>query len=159
VKKRDLFTRYSTQARAVLDALRNKYADEGLVPVEDLGVLRVQPFSDLGTPIELIRAFGGRDGYLAAVRDLERALYENSFVSPLVGVRWIDAGGETHEASDLRWRAWAANPEGTTGDALLAFVNDTLFPALKGLEPGPRVEDDSAAEALRRRRALVKSVF
>ena len=75
VKKRDVFTKYGAQARAVLDALLDKYADEGLVPVEDLGVLRVQPFSDLGTPIELIRAFGGRDGYLAAVRELERALY------------------------------------------------------------------------------------
>ena len=75
VKKRDVFTKYSAPARAVLNALLDKYADEGLVPVEDLGVLRVQPFSDLGTPIELVRAFGGRDGYLAAVRELERALY------------------------------------------------------------------------------------
>jgi type I restriction enzyme R subunit len=75
VKKRDVFTKYSTPARAVLDALLDKYANEGLVPVEDLGVLRVQPFSDLGTPIELVRAFGGREGYLAAVRELERALY------------------------------------------------------------------------------------
>ena len=75
VKKRDIFTKYGAQARAVLDALLDKYADEGLVPVEDMGVLRVQPFSDLGTPIELIRAFGGKDGYLAAVRELEQALY------------------------------------------------------------------------------------
>jgi type I restriction enzyme R subunit len=48
------------------------------VPVEDLGVLRVQPFSDLGTPIELVRAFGGRKGYLAAVRELEQALYTSA---------------------------------------------------------------------------------
>lgn len=92
-------------------------------------------------------------------REQELELLEDGFVSPLVGVRWIDAAGETHEAPDLRWRAWAANPEGMTGDALLAFVNDTLFPALKVLEPGPRVEDDPAAEVLRRRRALVKGVF
>jgi len=75
VKKRDVFTKYSAPARAVLNALLDKYANEGLVPVEDLGVLRVQPFSDLGTPIELVRAFGGRDAYLAAVRELEQALY------------------------------------------------------------------------------------
>jgi type I restriction enzyme R subunit len=78
VKKRDVFTKYSAPARAVLNALLDKYADEGLVPVEDLSVLRVQPFSDLGTPSELIRAFGGRDGYLAAVRELEQVLYTSA---------------------------------------------------------------------------------
>ena len=75
VRKRDVFTRYGAQARAVLDALLDKYADEGLAPVEDLGVLRVQPLSDLGTPVELVRHFGGREGYIAAVRQLEAALY------------------------------------------------------------------------------------
>lgn len=76
VKKRDVFTKYGEQARAVLDALLQKYADEGLAAVEDLGVLRVQPFSNLGTPVELVSYFGGKDGYIAAVRDLEAALYE-----------------------------------------------------------------------------------
>jgi type I restriction enzyme R subunit len=75
VRKRDVFTKYGEQARAVLDALLDKYADEGLVPVEDPGVLRVQPFSAMGTPVELINQFGGRDRYLAAVRELEAALY------------------------------------------------------------------------------------
>jgi type I restriction enzyme M protein len=92
-------------------------------------------------------------------REQELELLEDGFVSPLVGVRWTNAAGETHEAPDLRWRAWAANPEGMTGDALLTFVNDMLFPALKGLEPGPRIEDNPAAEALRHRRALVKGIF
>ena len=68
VKKRDVFTRYGAQARAVLDALLDKYADEGLTPAEDLGVLRVQPLSGLGTPVELVGRFGGRGGYVAAVR-------------------------------------------------------------------------------------------
>ena len=75
VKKRDVFTRYGPQARAVLDALLDKYADEGLASVEDLGVLRVQPLSDLGTPLELVRHFGGREGYVTAVQELEAALY------------------------------------------------------------------------------------
>ena len=75
VKKRDVFTRYGAQARAVLDALLDKYADEGLDAVEDRGVLRVSPLSDLGTPLELVRPFGGRDGYDAAVQELEAALY------------------------------------------------------------------------------------
>ena len=78
VKKRDVFTRYGEQARAVLDALLDKYADEGLVSVEDLGVLRVQPLSDLGTPIELVRHFGGRNEYIAAVQELAEALYDTA---------------------------------------------------------------------------------
>jgi type I restriction enzyme, R subunit len=75
VKKRDVFTRYGTEARAVLDGLLDKYSDGGLVDVQDVAVLRVQPLSDLGTPVELVQRFGGRDAYLAAVRDLESALY------------------------------------------------------------------------------------
>lgn len=77
VKKRDVFTKYGKQAQAVLDALLQKYADEGLAAVEDLGMLRVRPLSDLGTPVELVKLFGGKKGYLAAVRDLEVALYED----------------------------------------------------------------------------------
>lgn len=76
VKKRDVFTKYGDQARAVLNALLDKYANEGLVHVEDMAVLRVQPLSDLGTITELVNAFGGRKGYLAALRELETALYQ-----------------------------------------------------------------------------------
>jgi type I restriction enzyme M protein len=91
-------------------------------------------------------------------REQELELLEDDFASPLVGVTWTDTTGETQQAPDLRWRTWAADPEGETGDKLLAFANDVLFPALKGLEPGLRT-DDPTQEALRRRRALVKSVF
>ena len=78
VKKRDVFTRYGAQARAVLDALLDKYADEGLASVEDPGVLRVQPLSDLGTPLELVRHFGGRNEYIAAVQELAAAIYDTA---------------------------------------------------------------------------------
>ena len=78
VRKKDVFTRYGTRARAVLDALLDKYADEGLAPVEDLGVLRVQPLSELGTPLELIGHFGGKNEYVKAVRLLETALYDTA---------------------------------------------------------------------------------
>lgn len=78
VRKSDVFTLYGTQARAVLDALLDKYADEGLAPVEDLGVLRVKPLSELGTPLELIQRFGGKDEYVRAVRLLETALYDTA---------------------------------------------------------------------------------
>lgn len=75
VRKRDVFTRYGEQARAVLDALLDKYADEGIEPVEDVRVLNVQPLSDMGTAVELVRRFGQKADYLAAVRALEDALY------------------------------------------------------------------------------------
>jgi hypothetical protein len=91
-------------------------------------------------------------------REQELELLEDRFASPLVGVTWVDASGEAQVAPDLRWRTWAADPEGVTGDKLLSFTNDVLFPALKGMLPGPRT-DDPAAAALRARRALVKSVF
>ena len=58
--------------------LLDKYADEGLAAVEDRGVLRVSPLSDLGTPLELVRHFGGRDGYDAALQELEAALFDTA---------------------------------------------------------------------------------
>ena len=64
VRKRDYFAKYGEQARAVLDALLEKYADEGIGPIEDINVLKVQPMNQLGTPIEIIRIFGGRDQYV-----------------------------------------------------------------------------------------------
>ena len=61
----------------MLNALLDKYASEGLAHVEDMGVLRVQPLSDLGTPVQLVKHFGGKAGYLKAVRELESALYSS----------------------------------------------------------------------------------
>jgi type I restriction enzyme R subunit len=75
VRKRNYFGKYGEQARRVLDALLNKYADEGIVPVEDMDVLKVQPLNELGTPVEIIQIFGGRAGYLRAVAELEAELY------------------------------------------------------------------------------------
>jgi type I restriction enzyme R subunit len=75
VKKRDVFTKYGPQARAVLDALLEKYATEGLGPIEDMNVLRVRPLSELGTPVQLVGHFGGKDQYERAVHELEDALY------------------------------------------------------------------------------------
>jgi type I restriction enzyme R subunit len=75
VRKRNYFTQYGEPARAVLDALLVKYADEGLGPLEDLAVLRVDPLHLFGTPLEIVDLFGGRDAYLAAVQELEGYLY------------------------------------------------------------------------------------
>ena len=62
----------------MLDALLAKYADEGIAHLEDLGVLRVNPVSELGTPVQLIGHFGGKENYLAAIHELEAALYEGA---------------------------------------------------------------------------------
>jgi type I restriction enzyme R subunit len=75
VRKRDYFTRYGDQARAVLDALLDKYADEGIESIEALDILRVQPFDRFGTPMEIIQTFGGKAQYLRALQDLEAQLY------------------------------------------------------------------------------------
>ena len=78
VKKRDVFNTYGARARAVLDALLAKYADEGMFNLDDTNVLRIPPFTHLGTPVELIEAFGGRDDFVAAVHDLQSALYRET---------------------------------------------------------------------------------
>ena len=75
VKKRDVFARYGDQARAVLEALLAKYCDEGLIDLENPQLLSINPFSSMGTPIQLIKAFGSREAYQAAVHDLQTALY------------------------------------------------------------------------------------
>ena len=76
VKKRDVFNKYGEQARAVLDALLVKYADQGVFNLDDVSVLRIPPLTELGTPVQLINAFGGKDKFVAAVHDLQAALYQ-----------------------------------------------------------------------------------
>jgi type I restriction enzyme R subunit len=76
VKKRDVFTKYGGQARAVLDALLAKYADEGVLNLDDANVLKIAPFSEMGSVVQLIKAFGDRQGFERAVHELQSALYQ-----------------------------------------------------------------------------------
>lgn len=76
VRKRNYFTRYGVQARKVLEALLDKYADEGIEDMESMEVLRVKPFDEFGSPVEIINCFGSRIKYLKAVKDLENELYK-----------------------------------------------------------------------------------
>lgn len=76
VKKRDVFAKYGSQARAVLDALLEKYRDEGVLNLDDTNVLHIAPFSGMGTPLQLIKAFGGRQGFEQAVHELQDAIYQ-----------------------------------------------------------------------------------
>ena len=75
VRKKNYFTKYGDVARAVLSALLDKYADEGVDDIENIKVLAVQPLNKFGTPVEIIQQFGGREPYLKAVRELEALLY------------------------------------------------------------------------------------
>ena len=78
VKKRDVFNKYGERARAILDALLAKYADEGVFNLDDTAVLRIPPFTALGTPVQLIEAFGGRQDFVNAVHELQSALYQET---------------------------------------------------------------------------------
>jgi type I restriction enzyme, R subunit len=78
VRKRNYFTKYGDAARAVLEALLDKFANEDVDDIENIGVLKVQPLTTLGTPTELVQRFGGKDDYLKAVRELEDELFTAS---------------------------------------------------------------------------------
>jgi len=62
----------------VLEALLQKYQDEGLTSLDDPRILRVAPFDTMGTPVQLLKQFGGRKGFEKAVRELQTALYEKA---------------------------------------------------------------------------------
>jgi type I restriction enzyme R subunit len=76
VRKRDVFTKYGKQARGVLEALLQKYQDEGVTNLDDPQILRVPPLDAMGTPLELLKTFGGRPGFEKAVHELQSALYQ-----------------------------------------------------------------------------------
>lgn len=77
VRKRNYFTQYGEQARAVLTALLDKYADEGIGTLESAKVLRLDPFKAMGTPVEIINdIFGGKDRFDTAIQELEQALFK-----------------------------------------------------------------------------------
>ena len=77
VKKRNYFTKYGDKARAILEALLDKYADEDIRAIESAKVLRYKPFNEIGTPVEIINeVFGGKDGYEHAIEELEQAIYD-----------------------------------------------------------------------------------
>ena len=76
VKKRDYFTKYGELARKVLDSLLDKYADDGLLDLEDMEIITLDPIKQLGTVPEIVRAFGGKPAYQNAIRELTTHLYE-----------------------------------------------------------------------------------
>lgn len=79
VRKRNYFTQYGDQARAVLEALLDRYADEGICSIENNNVLKLDPFNRLGTPVEIINeVFGGKSNYEKALQALEDELFKQA---------------------------------------------------------------------------------
>ena len=76
VRKRDVFTKYGPQARAVLEALLQKYQDQGVIDLGDPRILQIPPLDTMGTPIQLIKQFGTRADFMFAVQELQSALYQ-----------------------------------------------------------------------------------
>lgn len=77
VKKRNYFAKYGEKAQTILNSLLDKYAEDGLLTIESTEVLKLDPLNKLGTPIELIKAFGGKQQYLSALKELETELYNS----------------------------------------------------------------------------------
>lgn len=75
VKKRDVFSKYGADARRVLEALLEKYTIDGISQLEDVNILKLDPFRQMGAPAHIARLFGGREEYYAAVRELEDFIY------------------------------------------------------------------------------------
>lgn len=80
VKKRDFFSRYSGVAREVLEALLDKYMNVGIYEIEKTEILKLAPFLKLGKPTKIAEYFGGKQGYLKAVQELELAIYMDEVV-------------------------------------------------------------------------------
>ena len=76
VKKKDFLNKYSGAAREVLEALLDKYMNTGIYEIEKTEILKLDPFMRMGKPQKIASYFGGKDGYLKAVKELENAIYD-----------------------------------------------------------------------------------
>jgi len=76
VRKRDCFAKYGDRAQAVLDALLEKYATDGIENIEDISVLKLEPLKQLGSPGEIVKLFGGKSQYIEVLRELKSELYQ-----------------------------------------------------------------------------------
>lgn len=76
VKKRDFLHKYSGVARQVIEALLDKYANDGITEIEKPEVLKLDPFRKLGNPMRIARLFGGKEGYKKAIKELEDEIYK-----------------------------------------------------------------------------------
>ena len=75
VKKRDFLSKYSGVAREVLEGLLDQYMNTGIYEIEKTEILQLDPFRKMGKPAKIASYFGGKAGYLKAVRELEQEIY------------------------------------------------------------------------------------
>ncbi len=75
VRQNDIFSRYSGEARAVLEALIDKYMNDGVMDLDDTRILLNKPFVEIGTPAKIIGLFGGREAYVSVTQELENLIY------------------------------------------------------------------------------------
>lgn len=80
VKKQDFLNKYNGPAREVLEVLLDKYKNQGVNEIVNMGVLRLDPFIKLGKPTKIVGYFGGKEGYISAVADLQNAIYNNGAI-------------------------------------------------------------------------------
>lgn len=80
VKKQDFLNKYNGPAREVLEVLLDKYKNQGVTEIVNMGVLRLEPFIKLGKPTKIVDYFGGKEGYISAVADLQNAIYNNGAI-------------------------------------------------------------------------------
>ena len=76
MKKRDFLHKYTGAARAVIEALLDKYANEGITEITKTDILKLDPFRRMGNPARIAKLFGGKAGYQNAVRELEDEIYK-----------------------------------------------------------------------------------
>ena len=114
VRKRNVFAKYGDKARAVLEALLDKYADAGLTSVESLEILKVDPLTTFGTPVEIVNLFGGKQHYLAAIHELENAALPGS---SLIHVPMSPTSSNPSRTSCARTPAPTAMPSGSNSSA------------------------------------------
>ncbi|BAZ15001.1 hypothetical protein NIES4071_68710 [Calothrix sp. NIES-4071] len=75
VRAGEYFSKYGDKAKKVLNALLDKYVDEGVESIEDINVLKVKPISDFGTPLEVVKLFGNKQRYEQALKELKAQIY------------------------------------------------------------------------------------
>ena len=80
VKKQDFLNKYYGPAREVLEVLLDKYKNQGITEIVNMGILRLDPFIKLGKPTKIVGYFGGKEGYISAVADLQNAIYNNGAI-------------------------------------------------------------------------------
>ena len=76
IKKRDYFTKYEGKARAVIEKLLEKYADEGIETIETISVLKLPEFNEFGSALEIVNMFGGKPKYLELIQEIEHEIYK-----------------------------------------------------------------------------------